>query len=52
MADAVKASALVVDTAVPGLAAMTMDVGKAPCTEVSPMIQPGPQWKTSETKLN
>ena len=50
VADAVKASALVVDTStaatgvqVLGLAATKIDVGKAPCTEGAPMIQPGPQ---------
>ena len=50
--DAVKAPALVVciDPAVvrvPGVAATKMDVGMPPCTEGAPMIQPGPEWKTS-----
>ena len=52
VADVVKAPALVVciDPAgvrVPGVVATKMDVGKAPCTEGAPMIQPGPEWKTS-----
>ena len=48
MADVVKALALVIHIApvgvrVQSVAATKMDVGKAPCTERAPMIQPGPE---------
>ena len=54
MADVVKALALIVDTAATESRSSSNENGcwEDPLHFSAPMIQPGPEWKTSETKLN
>ena len=53
MADVIKALVLLVVIAavlvrIPIAQQRKMEIGRPPCTEGAPMIQPGPEWKTIE----